>query len=47
MSATSLQEIKIAYVDLEKVTHEEVVVHGLCNDLSDRLRRHLDIGVML
>jgi hypothetical protein len=28
------------------MTHEEVVVHGVGDDLGDRLGSHLDVGVV-
>lgn len=30
----------------EEVAHEEVVVHSVGNNLSNRLGRHLDVGVV-
>jgi len=34
------------YVDLKKVSHEEIVVHGVCDDLGHGLRSHLDVGIV-
>jgi hypothetical protein len=41
------EPIELSYLTLEEVTHEEVVVHGIGDDLGNRLRRHFDVGIVL
>lgn len=40
-------EVTTTYLTLEEVTHQEVVVHCLGDDLGNRLGRHFEVGVVL